>query len=100
MLATFDCFMQGLNNGEYLPDVKFELMERDASGSIQTVKYKGAGLRQQIFVMVNNIPPFFKSNSVMVEIGQNGWNSCRKMWSICLEYEGVLAHSEVWNLHA
>eukprot|EP00979_Chaetoceros_neogracilis_P013687 scaffold4001_cov141-Chaetoceros_neogracile.AAC.1 len=59
-VVLFDEFIMGLHNGEILADNSFELFERDSSGRILVIKYKGA------WILVDNgylrwsvtIPPF------------------------------------------
>jgi len=72
--------MRGLNNGEYLSDVEFELVERDTSGNIQTAKYKGAWLivDNGYLSWPTTVPPFSKSDSVMEEKWSKWMESMRK----------------------
>ncbi len=79
-LATFDCFMSGINNGDFLSDVEFELFKQNESGEVISVKYRGAWL------MVDNgylswpvtVPPFARSDSILEEKWSKWLESMRK----------------------
>ena len=47
-MVRFDQFVSGIWDGTVLPDVEFELYERDVNGHIITVKYQGG------YVIVDN----------------------------------------------
>ena len=63
-MVRFDQFVCGIWDGTVLPDVEFELYERDVNGHIITVKYQGG------YVIVDNghlqwsltVPPFKVTN--------------------------------------
>ena len=111
-LIRFDKFATDLKEGKILQDVEFILLERDLSGNIIEVKYKGA------WVMVDNgylkwpttIPPFKHSNKLS-EIRWSKWvESMRKdvectfgilkgRWRILksgIRLHGIEAADKIW----
>jgi len=72
--------MSGINNGEFLSDVEFELLRQNDCGDVISMKYHGAWL------MVDNgylswlvtVPPFARSDSILEEKWSQWLESMRK----------------------